>query len=781
MEKSGDLPTQHSHPHLIGIINWTFLFAVTSNWRQDMTKKLLIFVFILTTLISNLSADSPEILITPSDEEYTRLSSGLAGSNITIISKEDLKLYQNKSLPKIIESYSGISTRTTAAGYDGVYTTLDIRGFGETAKSNTLILINGRRLNDVDMSTINSHVPTDSIERIEVVRGGSAATLYGSGAVGGAINIVTNNDDITNSLKTSISSYSNKSADLSLFTKINDASSISIFGSQTSNSNYRDAADFEESNLLLNTKYKIDNVNLSLDVMSIENEKDLPGPRVKNGEVYSYHSCNRYEDSKTARNIGSGDSGTGSCDDVRRRSYANTDMQAINANVVINVNELNKFIVNAGYRDKTDKSFYPTNNNTLTTPDSSDRYTVTTIDGNQFNSRYETRQINETYSNILNLGYDFAHSFYDSAKSRKEGDSVGQNIYADLKVKSLYFQNTTYINEYDLSISLGYRDEKSIFQARDDIDKTAPGFADVEYFGVFYPVIYDMTTYNNTSSNQAFNLGFEKKLNRELTLYSSYSESFRIPNIDERVASSSPALTFDLKSQESEGYDIGLRFIKNSLNLNVSYYEIDTTNEIQYYNSINTNIDPIERQGVDIDFGYNFDQSNKLKGSLSYTIAEFTSGSLTPGTGGPNACNYDNTTYCSNSSTWKNLMGGGTTLSLEGKSVPLVSPIQFSIAYETEVRNNLTLDLELNYLDKKYVSNDQENIEPQIPDYYFINTYFNLVDSNYTLNFGINNLFDKAAYDFAVSSTFHDDAHYGLSSVYPLPERNLFFDLAYTF
>ena len=38
--------------------------------------------------------------------------------------------------------------------------------------------------------------------------------------------------------------------------------------------------------------------------MLIENEKDLPGPRVKNGEVYSYHSCNRYEDSKTARNIG---------------------------------------------------------------------------------------------------------------------------------------------------------------------------------------------------------------------------------------------------------------------------------------------------------------------------------------------------------------------------------------------------------------------------------------------------------------------------------------------
>tara|TARA_A100000164_G_C21329971_1_gene506065 strand:- start:130 stop:510 length:381 start_codon:yes stop_codon:yes gene_type:complete len=126
-------------------------------------------------------------------------------------------------------------------------------------------------------------------------------------------------------------------------------------------------------------------------------------------------------------------------------------------------------------------------------------------------------------------------------------------------------------------------------------------------------------------------------------------------------------------------------------------------------------------------------------------------------------------------------MGGGTTFSLKGKSVPLVSPIQFSIAYETEVRNNLTLDIELNYLDKKYASNDEENIEPQIPAYSFVNTYLSSVNNNYTLNFGINNLFDKAMYDFAVSSTMHDDGHYGLSNVYPLPQRNLFFDLAYTF
>ena len=40
---------------------------------------------------------------------------------------------------------------------------------------------------------------------------------------------------------------------------------------------------------------------------------------------------------------------------------------------------------------------------------------------------------------------------------------------------------------------------------------------------------------------------------------------------------------------------------------------------------------------------------------------------------------------------------------------------------------------------------------------------------------------NEKIYDFAVSSTFHDDNHYGLSNVYPLSERNFFIDFKYTF
>ncbi len=72
---------------------------------------------------------------------------------------------------------------------NGVQTDISIRGAGY---EQTLILLNGQRLNDVQSGhhDMDIPVPLDAVERIEVLRG-SGSAMYGSDALGGVVNVIT--------------------------------------------------------------------------------------------------------------------------------------------------------------------------------------------------------------------------------------------------------------------------------------------------------------------------------------------------------------------------------------------------------------------------------------------------------------------------------------------------------------------------------------------------------------------------------------------------------------
>ncbi len=69
---------------------------------------------------------------------------------------------------------------------------LDMRGYGiENGNQNLVVVVNGRRLNNIDMSPqLLSSIPLESIEKIEILKG-SGSVIYGDGANSGVINIVT--------------------------------------------------------------------------------------------------------------------------------------------------------------------------------------------------------------------------------------------------------------------------------------------------------------------------------------------------------------------------------------------------------------------------------------------------------------------------------------------------------------------------------------------------------------------------------------------------------------
>ena len=108
--------------------------------------------------------------------------------NVTIIDRAQIQASHAQNVPDILRQALGtfIYDQNTAKT-----STLDIRGFGDTASRNVLVLVNERKINAVDISGPDLlQIPVEAIERIEIIRG-AGSVLYGDNAVGGVVNIIT--------------------------------------------------------------------------------------------------------------------------------------------------------------------------------------------------------------------------------------------------------------------------------------------------------------------------------------------------------------------------------------------------------------------------------------------------------------------------------------------------------------------------------------------------------------------------------------------------------------
>ncbi|WP_437880400.1 FepA family TonB-dependent siderophore receptor [Pseudomonas sp. LRF_L74] len=119
---------------------------------------------------------------------------------VSVITAEDIaRRPPVNDLSDIIRREPGVNlTGNSATGLRGNNRQIDIRGMGP---ENTLILIDGRPATsrnsvrygwsgDRDTRGDSNWVPAEQVERIEVLRG-PAAARYGSGAMGGVVNIIT--------------------------------------------------------------------------------------------------------------------------------------------------------------------------------------------------------------------------------------------------------------------------------------------------------------------------------------------------------------------------------------------------------------------------------------------------------------------------------------------------------------------------------------------------------------------------------------------------------------
>ncbi|HXC38710.1 MAG TPA: TonB-dependent receptor plug domain-containing protein, partial [Burkholderiales bacterium] len=131
------------------------------------------------------AAADPDVVVTATRFPEKALD---APAGLTVITAEQIARSPAATLPDLLATQAGIVARDNTGTPDKA---IDLRGMGITGDQNTLVLLNGQRLNEIELVTIRwSAIPLDSIERIEIMRG-SGSVLYGGGATGGTINIVT--------------------------------------------------------------------------------------------------------------------------------------------------------------------------------------------------------------------------------------------------------------------------------------------------------------------------------------------------------------------------------------------------------------------------------------------------------------------------------------------------------------------------------------------------------------------------------------------------------------
>ena len=134
---------------------------------------------------------------------YEPLSLDEIDRSVTVLPVRDRNAVFN-SLADVLRQDPSIDLEARAP--DGVQNDVSIRG---SSYAQTLVLLNGMRLDDAQSGHHNMDIPVplDAVTRVEVLEG-SGSTMYGSDAVGGAINVITQPPETTElMLRTAVGNF----------------------------------------------------------------------------------------------------------------------------------------------------------------------------------------------------------------------------------------------------------------------------------------------------------------------------------------------------------------------------------------------------------------------------------------------------------------------------------------------------------------------------------------------------------------------------------------------
>ena len=561
---------------------------VRENGEKMFCNRLTVGFIVLVTVILGAfifayadDVDLEKIVVTP--YRYGE-SLGDVPSSVSVVNSDQIASSGAGTTVGLLSDLSGVMVRDFTG--NGSKATVDIRGFGEQAALNVLVLVNGRRVNEIDLSGVSwTQVPLDQIERIEVLKGGFGSVLYGDNAVGGVINIITKrgvDKPISVELTGEYGSYAMNKEGVNLGgTK--DKLNYFISYSNNSTNGYRNNSYFKGTDFSTSLDYLLEptNTNLRFTQGYSKSEYGLPGALssanlAKFNRRYSAYGDDHAKDTDYNFGLGfdqpTGDFGKFSFDASLRRRQTFTNFIG----------------ANGGYNP-----IIKSHINTL-----------------GFNPKYVFDKSVFSLGNKAILGMDFYR--YDFNSDTFDLSVVKQSDNYVRKVsQALYFQDELALTK-EFTLTGGYRYEniKYNFNYND--------------YSVFFPNPPVDSTISLKAT--AYNVGLTYKYDQG-NIYINHSKGFRSPATDEYFVYG--VFNPNLKQQDSRNYEIGLHHkLCEFLDVSISGYLMNLKNEL-YYNPAsyaNENYDKTRHQGIEAGFSWRLPWRLKLSGNYTFDQAVFKEG-----------------------------------------------------------------------------------------------------------------------------------------------------------
>lgn len=220
-----------------------------------------------TTVIPEVNLHSRQAIVTKRDAQV----------QTSHINREQIKTSPVTNLAELFSQEQSI-VRITNNSMDSSQTALSIRGFGDNAASNSLILVDGFALTNVSMLTPNfNSIALSDIERIDIIQG-SQGSLWGDQAVGGVVNIITRHPEkfIANA-ELGLGSFNQHYVNALLGSKIPNGFFFKTFGFTNNTDNYRHHNHQRNDSVYGQVGVDYARGTLSIGFQSAENTVQFPG------------------------------------------------------------------------------------------------------------------------------------------------------------------------------------------------------------------------------------------------------------------------------------------------------------------------------------------------------------------------------------------------------------------------------------------------------------------------------------------------------------------------